>query len=86
VSYGSNIFLPYTFRNRDIGFHIGEDLYQAKTFIASLLLSYEVRQNLFIDLSAFYRKYDVAATSTSTKTTVISIGIRLNAARRIFEF
>jgi hypothetical protein len=86
VSYGSNIFLPYTFRNRDFGFHIGEDLYQAKTFIASLLLSYEVRQNLFIDLSAFYRKYDVAATSTSTKTTVISIGIRLNAARRNFEF
>ena len=86
VSYGSNIFLPYTFRNRDYGFHTGEDVYQAKTFIASFLLSYEVRQNLFIDLSAFYRKYDVAATSTSNKTTVISIGIRLNAARRQFEF
>lgn len=86
VSYGSNIFLPYTFRNRDIGFHTGEDLYQAKTFIASFLLSYELRQNLFIDFSAFYRKYDVAATSTSTKTTVVSIGIRLNAARRQFEF
>ncbi len=86
VSYGSNIFLPYTFRSRDYGFHIGEDVYQAKTFIASFLLSYELRQNLFIDLSAFYRKYDVAATSTSNKTTVISIGIRLNAARRQFEF
>ncbi|MFI5185708.1 MAG: capsule assembly Wzi family protein [Chitinophagales bacterium] len=86
VSYGSNIFLPYTFRNRDFGFHIGEDLYQAKTFIASFLLSYELRQNLFIDISALYRKYNVAATSTSTKTTVISIGVRLNAVRRQFEF
>jgi hypothetical protein len=86
VSYGSNIFMPYTFRNRDYGFHIGEDVYQAKTFIASFLLSYEIRQNLFIDFSAFYRKYNVAATATSDKSTVISVGVRLNAARRQFEF
>jgi len=86
VSYGSNIFLPYTFRNRDFGFHIGEDVYEGKTFIASLLLSYELRQNLFVDVSLFHRKYDVAAQSISTKSTVFSIGIRLNAVRRNFEF
>jgi len=86
VSYGSNIFLPYTFRNRDFGFDIGKQLYEAKTFIASFLLTYELKQNLFIDISAFYRKYDVTATSTSTKSTVLSIGIRLNATRRNFEF
>ncbi|HEY2720434.1 MAG TPA: hypothetical protein VGI82_01830 [Chitinophagaceae bacterium] len=86
VSYGSNIFLPNTFRNMDLGFGVGEQIYQAKTFIASFLLSYELRQNLFIDASAFFRKYDVAATSTATKTTVISIGVRLNAIRRVFEF
>jgi len=86
VSYGSNIFLPYTFRNRETGFQTGEDLYPGKTFTASFLLSYELKQNLFIDLSAFYRKYDVAATSTLTKTTVISLGVRLNATRRQFEF
>ena len=86
VSYGSNIFLPYTFRNRETGFQTGEDLYPGKTFTASFLLSFELKQNLFIDLSALYRKYDVAATSTLTKTTVISLGVRLNAARRQFEF
>jgi hypothetical protein len=86
VSYGSNIFLPYTFRNRESGFQTGQDLYPGKTFTASFLLSYELKQNLFIDLSAFYRKYDVAATSTLTKTTVISLGVRLNAFRRQFEF
>ena len=86
VSYGSNIFLPYTFRNRDNGFQTGEDLYPGKTFMASFLLSYELRQNLFIDLSALYRKYDVSATSTLTNTTVISLGVRLNAFRRQFEF
>jgi hypothetical protein len=86
VSYGSNIFLPYTFRNRDVGFKTGEDLYPAKTFTASFLLSYELWQNFFIDFSAFYRKYDVAATGITNKTTVVSIGVRLNAARRNFEF
>jgi hypothetical protein len=86
VSYGSNIFLPYTFRNRDVGFKTGEDLNPAKTFFASFLLSYELWQNFFIDFSAFYRKYDVSATGITNKTTVVSIGIRLNAARRNFEF
>jgi len=86
VSYGSNIFLPYTFRNRDVGFHTGEDLYPGKTFLGSFSLSYELWQNFFIDLSALYRKYDVAVTGASAKTTVISLGVRLNAARRQFEF
>jgi hypothetical protein len=86
VSYGSNIFLPNTLRNREFGFHVGEDVFQAKTFIASFLLSYELKQNLFIDLSAFFRKYDVAAQSLSLKTTVVSIGVRLNMHRREFEF
>ena len=86
VSYGSNIFLPYTLRNRDFGFHIGDDVFRAKTVIASFLLSYELKQNLFIDLSAFFRKYDVAAMSLSTKTSVISIGVRLNMNSREFEF
>jgi hypothetical protein len=86
VSYGSNIFLPYTFRNRDNDFQTGVDLNPSKTFLGSLLLSFELRQNLFLDLSALYRKYDVAATGVSTKTTVISFGVRLNAARRTFEF
>jgi hypothetical protein len=86
VSYGSNIFLPYTYRNMDDGFTVGEQVYSSNTFTASFLLSYELKQNLFIDLSAFYRKYNVDALAISTKTTVVSIGVRLNATRRVFEF
>jgi len=86
VSYGSNIFLPNTLRNRDNGFDVGEDLYRANTITASFLLSYELKQNLFIDVSAYVRKYDVAALSISKKTTVLSIGVRLNMHRREFEF
>lgn len=88
-SFGSNIFLPdiLPYRRRESGYTLGEGGLQAKAFIASFLLSYELRQNLFIDLSAFFRKYDVAARpSLSTKTTVLSIGVRLNMQRREFEF
>lgn len=86
VSYGSNIFLPYTFRNRSDGFQTGKDLYPGKTFLASFFLSFELKQNLFIDLSASYRKYNVNALAISQKTTVFSVGVRLNAIRRQFEF
>ena len=87
VSYGSNIFLPNTLRNSNTGYHVGDGPLQAKTVIASLLMSYELKQNLFIDLSAFFRKYDVAARpALNMNTTVISIGVRLNMDRREFEF
>ncbi len=90
-SFGSNIFLPNgpPYRTREFGFHVGDGL-GTQTFFASLLLSYELRQNLFIDLSALLRKNTEDPSPTSTgftkKTTVISVGIRLNMHRREFEF
>ena len=87
-SWGSNIFLPNTIppRQSEFGYHIGDGL-NVKGFIASFLLSYEVKQNLFIDVSALFRKYDVPdKPSLTTKTTVLSIGVRLNMNRREFEF
>jgi hypothetical protein len=87
-SWGSNIFLANTIppRQSEFGYHIGDGL-NVKGFIASFLLSYELKQNLFIDVSAFFRKYDVPdRPSLTTKTTVFSIGVRLNMNRREFEF
>jgi hypothetical protein len=87
-SWGGNIFLPNTMPPRlyDYGYHIGDGV-GATGSIASLAISYELKQNLFIDLAAFFRKYDVPAMPALTKnTTVISIGVRLNAVKREFEF
>ena len=87
-SYGSNIFLPNTppFRVGDYGYKIGSGM-EAKTIYASLLLSYEVKQNLFIEASAVYRKFDVPSnTGLSNTSTVVSFGVRWNAFRRTFEF
>jgi len=87
-SFGSNIFLPNTppYRQGDYGYEIVSGI-ESKTALASFLLSYELKENLFIDASVMFRKFDVASnTSLSTKTTIISAGIRWNMHRRTFEF
>ena len=87
-NHGSNIFLPNRppYRIGDYGYDQNNGLL-ANTNLASLFLSYELKQNLFIEASAMYRKFDVPdRSSLSNKTTVLSFGIRWNMHRRLFEF
>jgi len=87
-SFGSNIFLPNVppYRQGDYGYDIVSGI-ESKTTFTSLLLSYELKENLFIEGSLTHRKFDVAAnTSLSSSTTIISFGIRWNMYRRLFEF
>ncbi|TAL44495.1 MAG: hypothetical protein EPN92_08685, partial [Chitinophagaceae bacterium] len=87
-NYGSNIFLPNVppYRMGDYGYKIGSGM-EAKTALASLLLSYELKENLFIEASATYRKFSVASNSSlSNNTTILSFGVRWNMHRRVFEF
>jgi hypothetical protein len=86
VSYGSNIFLPSGNRNRDYGFDIGSGL-RTKTALASMLVSYELRPNFFIELNGLYRRQSVAISTVSPASTfVFSGGIRWNMHRREFDF
>ncbi len=87
-SFGSNIFLPNTAPPRvgDFGYEIVSGI-ESSTKLASLLLSYELKENLFIETSATFRKFDVPLnTSQSTKETIIAFGVRWNMHRRLFEF
>jgi len=87
-SYGANIFLPNTsiYRIRDYGYHLGDGR-QSKGLYASLLLTYELRENVFIDLSFVKRKVDITtAPIVTTDATIISGGFRINIGRREFEF
>jgi hypothetical protein len=87
-SYGANIFLPNDppYRLRDFGYKIGDGR-QSKGVYASFLLSYEIKENLFIDLSLVKRKLDItAAPIVNTDATIISGAIRWNIQRREFEF
>jgi hypothetical protein len=88
VNWGSNIFLPNSrpYRAKDYGFEIGSGV-RTKTALASLLLSYELKQNLFLEGQALYRKATSASTLLPSENTfVISAGIRWNMHRRDFDF
>ena len=87
-SFGSNIFLPNIppYRQGDRGYEIVSGI-ESKTTFVSLLLSYELKENLFIEASLTNRKYDVPAVSAmSASSTIVSFGIRWNMYRRSFEF
>ena len=88
ISYGSNIFLPHVppYRTMEYGYFIGSG-WKTNVLYASLLLSYELRENLFLELNAVYRKQETkTAPIISQTSSVISIGVRWNIARREFDF
>jgi hypothetical protein len=84
-NFGGNPFELYTTREKDYGYFVG-DGNKAKCFNASLALSYELKENLFIDASYLYRKYSVATGVGSGSTNLFNIGIRWNAARRDYNY
>lgn len=88
TSYGSNIFLPNVppYRAGDYGYDIGSG-WKTNVLYASLLVSYELRENLFFELFGVYRKQETKTPPvTSMNTTVISLGVRWNMHRREFDF
>lgn len=85
-NFGSNIFLNYDTRPRDYAFKVGSGIL-AQCLNANFSASYEVKQDLFIDLSLQYRTYKVAAdASMNNNSTMFSAGIRWNALKRVYDY
>ncbi len=87
-SFGSNIFLPYgpPYRQGDFGYNIGSG-WKTNVLYANFLLSYELRENLFLELNAIYRKQETkTAPVASANTSVVSFGVRWNMHRREFDY
>ncbi len=88
VSYGSNIFLPHVppYRTSEYGFNIGSG-WKTNVMYGSLLVSYELKENLFLELFGATRKLETkTAPIISQKSTVVSFGVRWNMHRREFDF
>ncbi|MBS1919041.1 MAG: hypothetical protein JST17_02200 [Bacteroidetes bacterium] len=88
VSYGSNIFLPYRppYRTMEFGYSIGSGWKTDVTY-ASLLVSYELRENLFLEFNGILRKQQTKTPPiTSVNTSIVYFGIRWNMQRREFAF
>lgn len=86
INFGNNIFLPNVppFRKEVYGFQVGSGQ-PTPVALVSLLLSYELRQNLFVEAHALLRSEHPRA-GTNTQSTVFSAGLRWNMWRREFLF
>ena len=85
-NFGSNIFRNYTTRSRQSGFNISSgDKFKCLNTVVNV--SYELRENLFIDLNMQQRNIKWAnLTSRDRNSTLLTAGFRLNMARRNYDF
>jgi hypothetical protein len=95
ASFGNNIFNAYVIRNADYGIGIINGP-QNHCTLAELSLSYRIMPNLYFDLGATYRSYvsynnlpgyaTTGPINGDLKTVYFNFGIRLNAAKRDYNF
>lgn len=86
TSFGGNIFLPNVppFRKQMYGYDVGSGV-ATRVAMGSLLLSYELRPNLFLEANALVRR-EQAEGRQKVQASVLSAGIRWNVGRREFWF
>lgn len=84
-NWGSNILLDNTTRVQDYGNSTAQGIKTSLLF-ADFTASYQFRHNLFIDAKFLYRNLDSEIDEQKSKTTMISLSLRLNIAQRLQEF
>jgi hypothetical protein len=81
---GNNILTSYKNRPTSYGWKVGSGDKATCTYISGLA-SYELLENLFIDASIMVRRFKTELSGSNT-TSMISLGLRWNVARREFDF
>jgi hypothetical protein len=79
-NYGNNIFRDNDTRLKNTGFYLGTGLAR-KGVNGNFLLSYEWKENLFLEFNFLRRMFTL-----EDATTTASIGVRMNMSRRQFDF
>lgn len=85
LNYGSNIFRDYDSRATSYGIGLINGV-RSQCASANLTVSYELKENLFIDAGATYRKRSFGGIFPTENTTYFTGGIRLNIAARNYDF
>jgi hypothetical protein len=86
VNLGGNIFRDYTTRIGDYG-HTFLQGYQRNWFMMQSGISWQWRPNIWLDFTYIYRKEEFEDPSRiDTNTSIIQMGIRVNAVRRSHWF
>ncbi len=85
INFGANIFRDYTTRTMNNGFNIGSGN-KAKVLNAYVQVSYEIKENIFFELSGQYRHFKTLNSPAASTTTLITGGVRINMFNRRFDF
>ncbi|MEQ1553511.1 MAG: hypothetical protein ABL929_04995 [Ferruginibacter sp.] len=85
ANFGGNIFKDYQTRSGVNDYAVGNGA-KATAFNGTLLISYELRNNLFLDVSLQNRLYKIANQTGQSNTTLVTAGIRLNMFKRQYNF
>ena len=84
-NFGANIFRDYTTRTMNDGFKIGSGN-KSTVLNAYLLVSYEIRENVFFEVSGLYRQAKTLLNPTATTTTMFTGGVRINMFNRRYDY
>jgi hypothetical protein len=85
-NFGGNIFKLNSTRSGDYGYSIPSGV-KATGVNAHLAVSFEVKENLFLDASVLLRKYTVDENPTLNRdANVITAGVRMNVFRREYDY
>lgn len=86
VAFGSDIFDSYKNRNSEYGIRLFNG-FASEVLFGNLNASYELKQNLYIDLGGNYRYEKATHPSNPTwKSMQVYLGFRLNAIRKQYDY
>ncbi len=85
LNFGSNPFRDYKTRAKEEGFKVGSGN-KLTCFNGIVNISYEVRQNIFLEASLQQRNYKLESVAGTTNSTIMNIGIRMNMFKRAYDF
>lgn len=85
INYGGNIFRDYSTRTMSNGYKIGSGD-KAKVFNAYLQVSYEIKENIFFEISGQYRNFKSITQPSASNTTMVTAGIRMNMFTRQYDY
>ena len=84
-NWGNNLLLPHTSRVMEYGNELLQGV-RTDIILVGLDVSYQIKHNVFFDLSLLYRNFDSANDNLDESTTVVTGGFRMNIAKKKFDF
>lgn len=85
TNFGGNIYKDYRTRTTDNGYKIGGGN-KATGINGIASLSYELKENLYVDLTGQFRAIKTMQKPEWEKASVFTVGLRLNLAKRTYDW